>query len=168
MRPFIWSVSDDVRNSLLPLRVLSFLSQSTYISQTKIWKSIFEVNSNKSTDHYFSSIRAGRTKLKVRGQTVSKEVPTWLFVSKSSGFFNVYYAFMIWFLSSQVLYLFKFYPLGKIGSRGGWGVRVHGLCRLKRLNMFYRKWIVCHCGAWSLQFYTNSFKKATWRYIKWY
>ena len=81
----------------------------------------FWSNSNKSTDHYFSSIRAGRTKLKVRGQTVSKEVPTWLFVSKSSGFFNVYYAVMIWFLSSQVLYLFKFYPLGKIGRRGGVG-----------------------------------------------
>ena len=26
---------------------------------------------------------------------------------------------------------------------------------------FYRKWLVCHFGAWNLRFYTNSFKKAT-------
>ena len=49
LRPFIWSVSDDVRNFLLPLRVLSFLSSSACILP-KGYRSLTFINQGRQNE----------------------------------------------------------------------------------------------------------------------
>ena len=44
-----------------------------------------------------------------------------------------------------------------LGRCSTWSVENQIETRLKAL----KQWHVSHCGAWSLRFYTNSFKKAT-------